>query len=69
MADGVIRGKPVGDTPAERLAKWLARPAKVGEDMIWVGKDYSLAQCKRDVCAVFGVAPPPPETPPSQGKE
>lgn len=33
----------------ERIDKWLNAIEQPGEAMIWVGKDYSLAQLKRDV--------------------
>jgi hypothetical protein len=32
-----------------RLKEWLSAPPVVGENMIWIGKDYSLAQLKQDV--------------------
>lgn len=37
------------DNCRERIEKWLAAPGVAGEEMIWVGKGYSLAQLKRDV--------------------
>lgn len=49
MSEARIRGKPTGDTAAERIAHWLDRAPNVGEGMTWVGKDYSLAQLKTDV--------------------
>jgi hypothetical protein len=40
---------PEGENTVERVAIWLTRAPKIGEHMIWVGKDYSLAQLKADV--------------------
>lgn len=37
------------DRCRERIEKWLNAPEQSGEEMIWVGKGYSLAQLKRDV--------------------
>ena len=37
------------DTAEARLARWITKPAQVGDNMTWVGKNYSLEQCKRDV--------------------
>lgn len=33
----------------ERIDKWLNADPQPGEEMIWVGKNYSLAQAKRDI--------------------
>jgi hypothetical protein len=33
----------------ERLDKWLDAAPQAGEEQIWVGDHYSLAQAKRDV--------------------
>jgi hypothetical protein len=56
MSEARVRGKPVGETAEERLRLWSMRAAGVGEHMVWVGKDYSLQQCKRDVIELLGLA-------------
>lgn len=47
MSEARVRGKPAGDTASERIFNWLA--SRPFEEMVWVGKDYSLAQVKADV--------------------